>query len=113
MIFRVARRGPAHSRPLVAAGIEKAAQLTFGVTRHQHQLAANVGGDVVMRRRQLRFMAQECPAALEDVALLQFKQGRIGIHIAMHPEDLLRRAIVHITTAIPLPPGHARLRHLS
>jgi hypothetical protein len=97
----------------VAAGIEKAAQLTLGVTRHQHRLPADMAGDVVMRLGQLRFMAQKSPAALEDVALLQFKQGRIGIHIAMHPEDLLRRAIVHITTAIPLPPGHARLRHLS
>jgi hypothetical protein len=53
-----------------------------------------VGGEEVARVRNLAFVAQVQPAALEDVFHLELEQLRVEIHVATHGEHAVVDAVV-------------------
>ena len=85
----------------VGAAVEQHAHAAVVVARHDHGLAAEIGGDEVARVRHLAGVADEQPGAAEDPFHLQFEQVGIGIDPPVHapgldqPADFVLRAVQH------------------
>src|SRR6185437_13443331 len=103
MEFGVAFLEAAHRRALVAAGVEKRADLALGVARDDHRRAADMGGDEIVRLGELGFEGQEIPCPLENIFDLELEQLRIGIDVAMNAKHAVLGPIIDIALGGPRP----------
>jgi hypothetical protein len=76
-MLAAAQRGPA-----MRAGVDMGVKLAALVAGDDHGLTADGGGEIVVHRRDLAFMRQIDPVALEDMLHLGFKQALVGEDIA-------------------------------
>jgi hypothetical protein len=86
---RAAQRGAA-----VGAGVHEAVHLAVLAAADDHRLATHVGGEEVARVRNLAFVAQVQPAALEDVFHLELEQLGVEVHVAIDGEHAVVDAVV-------------------
>ena len=86
--LRVAAALVDHLGAAVGAAVEQHMHRTVAVARHDHRLAAKLGGDVVARVRHLAGMADKKPGAAEDPLHFQFEQVGIRIDAPVHAPGL-------------------------
>src|SRR4051812_39560002 len=84
----------AQHRAAMAAGIDEGVQFAGLAAGNKDRLAANEGGEVVVRTRDLAFMGEINPVALEDVPHLQLEQRRIREDIAANPVEAGLRIVL-------------------
>jgi hypothetical protein len=72
----------------MGAAVEQNVDAAIVVARHDHRLAAEIGGDVVARLTHLAGMADEQPSAAEDALHLQLEDLGIGVDPAVHAPRL-------------------------
>ena len=78
---------------LVAVDVDEAVQLAVAVAADDDRLAADVGGEMIVRVGHLAFVAQVDPGALEDVFHLQFEQFLVGEQPAVDLEQAVLRTV--------------------
>jgi len=67
------------------AGVDESVRLAGLAAGNEDRLAADECGEIVVRVRDLAFMGEIDPVALEDVPHFQFEQLRIRENVAAYP----------------------------
>ena len=86
----------AHSRALVAAGVDEGADVSICVTRQKNRGTTDLRADEIMWLGNLRFKCHEIPGALKNVLHLQFENFRIGERFTVHAKHALVGTIIDI-----------------
>ena len=84
---------PTQHGAAMTAGIDEGVELAAAVARDKDRLAPHVGREVVIPVRDLTFMREVDPVALEDVLHLEFEDLRIREDVASDPEDATCRVV--------------------
>jgi hypothetical protein len=79
----------------MAARIDKRVQVSVTIARDDDGLTAHVGRKIIVDVRDLAFMRQISPVALEDVFHLEFKDFTIGKDVATDAVDTASRVVLH------------------